>query len=1053
MRHVRGRLWSATRVLAFGACAVLCAPPAGAAQTADEAAVRALVEKFFAAYQREDLEGLSALWSQESPDLAAHRQAMERTFADQEKIEVRGLSVGELKVSGDKASARVSFEAASGRPAAGFVKTSRTLHFVKAGEGWKVWRYVSAEQELAAELAAAATAENRRALLGGRPELQNAELVGELLRHGRTLMAQGEFERASDLVSISLSVAERVGDRPGVATALRLTGNVHASRGDNVEALEYYRKSRKLSEELGDKPGVAGSLNNSGSVLDSLGDYVRALEDYQRGLVIATEIKHQHLVTLLLNNIGLIYRKQGDIMLALDYLQRSQKIAEASGDRAALSLSLLNIGAIHSSQGNYPQALEYYQKSLAIQEELGAKWAIPRILGNIGLAHTYQRNYPLALEFHQKTLKMAEELGDKEVIAGSLNNIGNVYEAQGDYPRALEYFRKSLELAEAMGNKVIVADSWRDLAETYYLTGEYRKAIEHAERASALSLEGDMPDFYWWARTVVGKSRLALGEGEAARQPLLDAISTVEELRWRVVGGEQERQRFFETKVAPYYAMVELLLSQGDDFQALAYAERAKGRVLHDVLSNGRVNIIKAMTAEEQRRERALNEEISALNTRIYRERQQTRPDAARLADLDARLRRARLEYESFLTSLYVAHPELKVRRGEPPPLTREQVEALLPDSKAALLEFVVADQGVRLFVVTRAEGARGGLELKTYRLGVKSEELAALVADFRGRLAERNLEFQEVARRLYDLLLRPASAQLRRKTLLAVVPDGVLWELPFQALRPSEDAYLIESAALFYAPSLGVLHAMRGLPGAGAARQSRPRPSTRGHSDLLAFGNPALGREVVERVRAVHRDEKLGPLPEAEREVNMLRELYGPSRSRVYVGAQAREGLAKAEVGDYRVVHFATHGILDDQNPMYSHVLLSQAEEGRGEDGLLHAWEIMNLDLRAEMVVLSACQTGRGRVGAGEGIVGMSWALFVAGSPRTVVSHWKVESSSTTRLMVEFHRALLAAGARPGGRSAKADALRAAGLALLNDSRYRHPFYWAGFAMVGDGL
>jgi CHAT domain-containing protein len=159
--------------------------------------------------------------------------------------------------------------------------------------------------------------------------------------------------------------------------------------------------------------------------------------------------------------------------------------------------------------------------------------------------------------------------------------------------------------------------------------------------------------------------------------------------------------------------------------------------------------------------------------------------------------------------------------------------------------------------------------------------------------------------------------------------------------------------------------------------------------------------------------------------------------------------------------VHLATHAVLNDANPMYSQIILSQVERGEGDDGLLEAWEIMKLDLTAELVVLSACETGRGRIGAGEGVIGLSWALFVAGSPATVVSQWKVASGGTTELMVEFYRNLragdddaspAAAAARNPHVATKAEALRRAALKLLRSEKYKDPFYWAGFVLVGDG-
>jgi CHAT domain-containing protein len=217
----------------------------------------------------------------------------------------------------------------------------------------------------------------------------------------------------------------------------------------------------------------------------------------------------------------------------------------------------------------------------------------------------------------------------------------------------------------------------------------------------------------------------------------------------------------------------------------------------------------------------------------------------------------------------------------------------------------------------------------------------------------------------------------------------------------------------------------------------------------LLAIGNPLLGKETIEMAARAMRDENLDPLPEAEQEVKALGQLYGPARSKVYVGADAREDRLKAEASQARVLHFATHGILDNASPMYSHLALARGDTN--EDGLLEAWEIMQMDLKADLVVLSACETARGRFGAGEGMIGLSWALFIAGAPAAVVSQWKVESASTRDLMVEFHRQLTSPVAAKS-KATKAEALRQAALKLMKNPETSHPFYWAGFVLVGDG-
>jgi CHAT domain-containing protein len=216
-------------------------------------------------------------------------------------------------------------------------------------------------------------------------------------------------------------------------------------------------------------------------------------------------------------------------------------------------------------------------------------------------------------------------------------------------------------------------------------------------------------------------------------------------------------------------------------------------------------------------------------------------------------------------------------------------------------------------------------------------------------------------------------------------------------------------------------------------------------------MGNPALELGADARERTRERGLALGDLPEAEDEVRRLGRLYGPSRSAVYTGRQAREEVVKQELGRYQVAHLAAHAVLDDASPLYSHILLAQGGGPGGEDGLLEAWEVMKMDLAARLVVLSACQTARGRVGPGEGLVGMSWAFFIAGAPATVVSQWPVDSAATRELMVQFHKGLLEAGRSPAP-TAKAEDLRRAALRVLRQPGSSHPFYWAPFVMVGDG-
>ena len=876
---------------------------------------------------------------------------------------------------------------------------------------------------LAEALSAVKTPEESTALLNAQPELVTPDLVKALTKQARDHIASGKHAQALLICDLALDIAKRLNDKRGVFLTLRVKGELARVRGDYKQALEYLDQCLKLAQEIGDKTIIGDALNSIGIIYALQSDYPKAIELFQQNLKIREELENKIDIARELSNLGNIYVYQGDNVRALEHFQRSLKLAEEIGNKAGVAATLNSIGNLYYSQGNYAQALEYSQQSLKLKQEAGDKLGMARALNNIGVIYSVQGQYAQALDYLQQNVKLLEELGDKLVLVEAWHYIGSVYLLQGDYQQSLTYNQRALKPAEELGNNQLLSEILQNISESYLRLGQYRPAVEFAGRAASLAAQFGIPDILWNAKTVAGKARLALNQPDLARQDFLESIAAIEKLRGQVAGGEQDQQRFFENKIAPYQAMVQLSLAQKDTTAALTYAERAKGRVLLDVLSRGRADITKAMTADELKRDRELSAELASLNTQLLRLKTQSKP--AELADTQARLDKTRLEYEAFQASLYAVHPELKVQRGETQPFTLD--EAMLSDDQTAILEYVVTEDKSYLFVIRKSAA------VAVHTLNVKSAELAQMAESFRQKVAERDLTIKQPAQRLYDLLIKPAEAQLRGVRKLRIVPDGALWNVPFQALHQGERGYLLEQYAVAYAPSLSVLREMERR--ANALRNTQ--------STLLAMGNPALNGDTVVKVRFARRDEPLTPLPEAEKEVNTLGQLYGRG-SKVLIGQQALEGTIKSEAGRYKVLHFATHAILDDRNPLYSHIVLSRADDDTHEDGLLEAWEIMKLDLNAELAVLSACETARGRIAAGEGIIGMSWALFVAGSPAAVVSQWKVDSARSSELMIEFHRNLLRK------HLTKSEALRQAAL-KVSRGPYNHPAYWAGFILIGE--
>ena len=807
------------------------------------------------------------------------------------------------------------------------------------------------------------------------------------------------------------------------------------------------------------KYGRAVAAATLGAVAAAQGEPDVALDNLSRSLGLFTQLSkedpaYQTDVAERLIDIGFVHQSAGDYLETLSSFTRALELARDFRQKDALRRALNGLGMLYSEQGEYPRALEYLKDSLAVARELRDPGRTALVTVNIGLTKLAQGEAQAALADFNDALELLKGTEAYYALIPAYEGLAAVRKSQGRGDLALASFDKALELAKRHGDKRSEAEVLWWKGETLLALARQDEALNLAEASYRLASSMDLPDISRLALTLKGKCHLKQGQYDTAAASLSHAIEIIEGLRAKVSGEEDARAFFFERRLEPYYLMSDLLAAQRKDNEALIYAERAKARALLDVLRMGKVNAGAVMTAEERTRDRDLNNQIVSLNRDIYDEKQATRPNKLRLSEFAAKLERARAEYRTFRDAIYAAHSELRDRIAEYRS-TPESLTTVVHDCNTAVLDYAVLDEKVLLFVVTNDCRAGAGAKPTTvvFQTPVKRSELKALIQAFRDRLSNPHFTGQSLGSQLYKLLISPARGLLAGKSNYIVVPDDILWELPFQALRPDTNSYLIEKCALSYTPSLRVIGEMarrRGLPRKTFGTASGQLPDSSPRIDLLAFGNPALTPQTTERASLIRRDEKLAALPQAEKEVEALAELYGPERSRIYVGAAAREDNAKSDMPRARVVHFAAHGILNGANPMYSHVVLSRAANS-SEDGLLEAWEVMRMDLNAEMVVLSACDSARGRVGAGEGLIGMSWAFLVAGCPTTVASQWQVDSATSTTLMIAFHRNLISASSN-SYQVTKADSLRRAMITVMKNPRTRSPYFWAGFVVIGDG-
>lgn len=865
-------------------------------------------------------------------------------------------------------------------------------------------------------------------------------------------LAERLFAAPDDQARFALLESSRELAVPALVATMNEMAGQFFDRQAYSQSLSYAHSTCAVARRLNDLKGEGTCSLTAGLSLANLYRRQEAFAGYDRAIVIFRALNLTPELILTLNATGTNFHRAGDLNTALPYLEQAAAESERLQDPVRVAQSNTNLGSLYKDTGRYRDAVRCYLKALdQIRNRPGMERQIAMVMNNLGGVYHDQHELDLALNYHSQAVALKEKTNaPKAELATSVLNVAVDYQAAGRLDRALPQFERALQLTEGATNLLSraltlynygmtlqragrVPESVAKLRDAVALAGRIgdretsmsahiilgQIAFEQARYADALSEVEPVADFarrenvprmLIRADDVLAVSLQKLGRIAEAEAALAEAIRTTERLRAELPGERQALARFLSDEISPYRHMIQLQIERGRAEAALAYAERSKARTLLDVLQSGGEKVEKAMTSDERAQESVLAARLTTLSEQMSAEARKPLPDRNRLTALGAEMETARNAYRAFEMSLYAAHPRLRVQRVAFEPARPDDVAAALPDPGAALLEYAITDEGAHLFVITRSPAGAG---VRHYPLKLDKAALARDIDAFRDQIGSRDLGYRRLASSLYARLVEPARAQLRGKTTLVFVPDGILWQLPFQALVGPAGRHLLQDHAVFYAPSLTALNEMHKV------HESRRLASPR----LLAV------------------DAALAPV--ARREVDGLGRIYGAGNVRVYTGADADEDRIKREAPDYQVLHFAAHGVFEDRNPMESYLVLAKA--GKPDAGVLQAREMMALDLRADLVVLSGCETGRGATGAGEGLIGMSWALFIAGSPSTVASQWKVDAESTSQFMLEFHRRVR--------RSDKAKALQQAALSVMQKPQFRHPFYWSGFVLMGEGF
>lgn len=781
-------------------------------------------------------------------------------------------------------------------------------------------------------------------------------------------------------------------------------------------------------------------------------DPQQARKFYERANDVARAVNVRSPSAVTRNEIGITLhlvanteRAQGNYGKVFEY--EEQALAFATTPKLKTD-ALINIGITHALQNDLGLAFKFLSNALesakGIPGEADRNGRMGLIYDSLGNVQSLDEKFDQALHYYHRSLDYRKSEADR---AQTVDNIGNTYLRKGDSARAVEQYNESLRLLEIVRRKdgrdlvLVRATVLNNLASASLNLGNVGKAVEYAQQTSTLANQINMPELQWRAYLIEAKARRSQGDVSKARGLLDDSINVIEGMRGRAGGGIAGRQRFLEDKLEPYDALIGLLMAEGDIAKAFEYSERSKANALLEVLSSGSVFLQRMMEQDERHQQQQCQSELSGLNSRILQAQMDTRR-SSELVELLTRRKEVTDNYNKFLDQIYAKYLRVNAKNGKVLTIKLEEAADLLPNSETAIVEFSVTDDATYVYVLTKKE-TRQGADVMTYRVEITRDELTLRVQKFRGAIDRDSFGYQKPAVELFDLLLGKATRLAGKKTVI-LVPDGPLWELPFQALEPRAGEPWLEQHAIFQAPSVTALREMR-----------RQRESIKLSSEpsLLALVNPRITKDVRRKIQT-RLDTELTTLPNPTVQIETLRTFYGdPPASLILNGPNASEEKFRKNASQYQMIYVFSHGVLNNENPMRSYMVLASTPGGSDDkDGLLEAGELMTLRLKADLVILAGCETARGHIGRGEGMIGLAWALFIAGTPTVVVSQWRVPAVSTSQLMLEFHRVVR----KPGNAKhpmTVAQALQYASLKVRGVTRQKHPLYWAGFVVVGDGL
>jgi len=891
---------------------------------------------------------------------------------------------------------------------------------------------------------------------------------------GNVYMAFDDQQKALDLFNQALPLRRASGDPVGEVSTLNNIGTAYKYIGEWPKALDSFNQARLIVTEVGNRAVEAKLLSNICVIHTDLGEYKKALDFCNQALLIRRELNDLPNEATVLNNMGFAYSSLGEYQKALDLYTQAYTIYKEKASPQDQAIALNNVGFIYGTLGDYQKAIDYYNQALEIYRAGGDKYREGNVLNNIAAIYANMKDFRKALEIHLQVLPLRRAVNNHQGEAITLNNTASCYSNLGDRQKALDYYNQSLALHRTIGNPRELAIALKNIGALYRDMGEYEKALGSFNEG--LQLTRAIGDRNNESGILAHMARLERNRGNLAeaKSRIEEALTAIESLRISVKS-HQLRASFLASMQTDYEFDIDVLMrlhkersSEGFDAAALEASERGRARSLLELLAEAHAEIYQGVDPALIERERTLRQIIADKAERQMRmlSGKHTDEQAAAVAKEIAALA---TEHEQTQSQIRETSPRYAALT-RPVPLGFKAIQQQVLDDQTLLLEYALGEEKSFLWAVTPTSiksfelpkgaeiesAARHVYELLTAR----NQSLAKETPEQRRRrLEQADAEYPKASATLSQMLLGQVASELKNKRLL-IVSDGVLQYMPFAALPnpvAADSHPLVVDHEIVSLPSASVMAVLR-----QETADRKPAGKT-----LAVLADPVFSRD-DSRVSSSGKSRAIEePLPAADakrsaaesgltdlarlrfsrQEADAIMRLAADHLKLEAVDFAASRALAtSADLGQYRIIHFAAHGLINNRHPELSGVVLSLVDEqGRPQNGFLRLYDIYNLRLAADLVVLSACQTALGKEIQGEGIIGLTRGFMYAGAPRVVASLWQIDDRATAELMKRFYGAMLGEALRP------AAALRTAQVSMWREKRWQVPYYWAAFTLQGE--